>query len=149
MIRRPPRSTRTGTTFPYTSLFRSELGAFYASHREKYIRPERRVIRYASFGVDSLDKSVKPTDAEIKARYDRDKAQYAPQETRRFTQLILPTKDAADALRKRAQAGVTLAALAREAGFRPSAIGPVSRTAERRVGKGGVSQVSTRWWPLH
>ncbi|MBA4163408.1 MAG: peptidylprolyl isomerase [Erythrobacter sp.] len=106
-----------------------ELGAFYASHREKYIRPERRVIRYASFGVDSLDESVKPTEAEIKARYDRDKAQYAPQETRRFTQLILPTKDAADALRNRAQAGVTLAALAREAGFSTSAIGPVSRSA--------------------
>src|SRR3546814_11329831 len=35
-----------------------ELSAFYASHREKYIRPERRVIRYATFGVDSLDKSV-------------------------------------------------------------------------------------------
>src|SRR3546814_15281277 len=26
MIRRPPRSTRTDTLFPYTSLFRSELG---------------------------------------------------------------------------------------------------------------------------
>src|SRR3546814_19173458 len=29
MIRRPPRSTRTGTLFPYTTLFRS-LGAAYA-----------------------------------------------------------------------------------------------------------------------
>src|SRR3546814_4978904 len=28
MIRRPPRSTRTDTLFPYTTLFRSELGAF-------------------------------------------------------------------------------------------------------------------------
>src|SRR3546814_15655465 len=26
MIRRPPRSTRTGTLFPYTTLFRSVLG---------------------------------------------------------------------------------------------------------------------------
>src|SRR3546814_9711449 len=26
MIRRPPRSTRTGTLFPYTPLFRSDLG---------------------------------------------------------------------------------------------------------------------------
>src|SRR3546814_10074935 len=26
MIRRPPRSTRTDTLFPYTTLFRSELG---------------------------------------------------------------------------------------------------------------------------
>src|SRR3546814_12790457 len=27
MIRRPPRSTRTDTLFPYTTLFRSEVGA--------------------------------------------------------------------------------------------------------------------------
>src|SRR3546814_19003298 len=27
MIRRPPRSTRTDTLFPYTTLFRAELGA--------------------------------------------------------------------------------------------------------------------------
>src|SRR3546814_7853835 len=27
MIRRPPRSTRTDTLFPYTTLFRSDLGA--------------------------------------------------------------------------------------------------------------------------
>src|SRR3546814_14014286 len=29
MIRRPPRSTRTDTLFPYTTLFRSGLGAIY------------------------------------------------------------------------------------------------------------------------
>src|SRR3546814_12980006 len=28
MIRRPPRSTRTDTLFPYTTLFRSDTGAF-------------------------------------------------------------------------------------------------------------------------
>src|SRR3546814_19344021 len=32
MIRRPPRSTRTDTLFPYTTLFRSELGRSDASH---------------------------------------------------------------------------------------------------------------------
>src|SRR3546814_15136846 len=31
MIRRPPRSTRTDTLFPYTTLFRSNLGRFYSS----------------------------------------------------------------------------------------------------------------------
>src|SRR3546814_11914609 len=29
MIRRPPRSTRTDTLFPYTTLFRSHSGLFY------------------------------------------------------------------------------------------------------------------------
>src|SRR3546814_16609264 len=30
MIRRPPRSTRTDTLFPYTTLFRSDFGLFDA-----------------------------------------------------------------------------------------------------------------------
>src|SRR3546814_8018282 len=31
MIRRPPRSTRTDTLFPYTTLFRSKYERFYAA----------------------------------------------------------------------------------------------------------------------
>src|SRR3546814_18271477 len=34
MIRRPPRSTRTDTLVPYTTLFRSEAAAFYAEYPE-------------------------------------------------------------------------------------------------------------------
>src|SRR3546814_5860205 len=30
MIRRPPRSTRTDTLFPYTTLFRSRIGTLHA-----------------------------------------------------------------------------------------------------------------------
>src|SRR3546814_4925401 len=37
MIRRPPRSTRTDTRFPYTTLFRS--------HRSRAPRPSRRTDR--------------------------------------------------------------------------------------------------------
>src|SRR3546814_12435634 len=33
MIRRPPRSTRTDTLFPYTTLFRSELGPLLGADR--------------------------------------------------------------------------------------------------------------------
>src|SRR3546814_4340119 len=32
MIRRPPRSTRTDTLFPYTTLFRSMYGTLYDVH---------------------------------------------------------------------------------------------------------------------
>src|SRR3546814_9257197 len=39
MIRRPPRSTRTDTLFPYTTLFRS----VYASSWSKFRCPARRV----------------------------------------------------------------------------------------------------------
>src|SRR3546814_9791383 len=33
MLRRPPRSTRTDTLFPYTTLFRSQQGRMYRSQR--------------------------------------------------------------------------------------------------------------------
>src|SRR3546814_14605481 len=47
MIRRPPRSTRTDTLFPYTTLFRSEGGRF----------PEIREVFY-SRGPAKLRKCV-------------------------------------------------------------------------------------------
>src|SRR3546814_2145911 len=37
MIRRPPRSTRTDTLFPYTTLFRSDLGCC----RQPCVEPQR------------------------------------------------------------------------------------------------------------
>src|SRR3546814_2681167 len=40
MIRRPPRSTRTDTLFPYTTLFRSALDAVAAQMRENGLTPE-------------------------------------------------------------------------------------------------------------
>src|SRR3546814_3465319 len=46
MIRRPPRSTRTDTRFPYTTLFRSPQGCAHAgAHREPDRAPERRAQR--------------------------------------------------------------------------------------------------------
>src|SRR3546814_5190439 len=49
MIRRPPRSTRTDTLFPYTTLFRSGHRALYAEHpRPAWRRRDRRVRQYQS-----------------------------------------------------------------------------------------------------
>src|SRR3546814_1576316 len=45
MIRRPPRSTRTDTLFPYTTLFRSAASCKYIG---KYIRKNRRCQRLAA-----------------------------------------------------------------------------------------------------
>src|SRR3546814_17286299 len=45
MTRRPPRSTRTDTLFPYTTLFRS-LGLDYQATRDLFLYiPSRRGIR--------------------------------------------------------------------------------------------------------
>src|SRR3546814_6892810 len=39
MIRRPPRSTRTDTLFPYTTLFRSTVGAWTPAHSRTAFLP--------------------------------------------------------------------------------------------------------------
>src|SRR3546814_6135324 len=41
MIRRPPRSTRTDTLFPYTTLFRSHFGKFTVQPPKRLFHPLR------------------------------------------------------------------------------------------------------------
>src|SRR3546814_10025238 len=51
MIRRPPRSTRTDTLFPYTTLFRSPLGRGFIQ-----IDPhDRRFARFVFFGIQQSE----------------------------------------------------------------------------------------------
>src|SRR3546814_8530339 len=57
MIRRPPRSTRTDTLFPYTTLFRSALVAEIYS---KAVSPDDGGLVACYFLVQDLD----PADAE-------------------------------------------------------------------------------------
>ncbi|WP_338446195.1 SurA N-terminal domain-containing protein [Pelagerythrobacter marensis] len=104
------------------------LEAFYADNRADFIRPERRVIRYAVFGPENLDTRIEPTAAEIGARYEEDSARYAARETRRLSQLIVPTQEAAGTIRERVEAGGSLEAAAREAGFDVAELGPISRS---------------------
>src|SRR3546814_19015479 len=46
MIRRPPRSTRTDTLFPYTTLFRSEEGDAPMLKKIREMRPEYQSTAY-------------------------------------------------------------------------------------------------------
>ncbi|GMM94410.1 SurA N-terminal domain-containing protein [Qipengyuania sp. MTN3-11] len=93
------------------------LAEFYRDNRSRFIRPERRVIRYASFDSAAVADSIEPTDAEIRQRYQQDAAEYAASETRSFSQLIVPTEAAARSIRQRVNAGASLDSVAREAGF--------------------------------
>src|SRR3546814_16045188 len=65
MIRRPPRSTRTDTLFPYTTLFRSssraitlQHGAIAGAHQDRRareaLRPGKRLIRIEALGLAAL-----------------------------------------------------------------------------------------------
>src|SRR3546814_3314904 len=54
MIRRPPRSTRTDTLFPYTTLFRSERGGAGRSRRSRY----RHRHAHSSLGCCNLARGL-------------------------------------------------------------------------------------------
>src|SRR3546814_3601157 len=65
MIRRPPRSTRTDTLFPYSTLFRSTGGLVAPLHGSE----PRRALRFAAAGpVGREEASSPPSHQEGKRR---------------------------------------------------------------------------------
>src|SRR3546814_1108354 len=52
MIRRPPRSTRTDTRFPYTTLFRSHGGRSAPNEGPVFCRHRRAAVDPRLFGAD-------------------------------------------------------------------------------------------------
>jgi len=99
----------------------TQLAEWYGKNRAQFMRPERRTLRFAVFGDDTLKVNAIPTEAEIAARYKRDAAQYQASERRAVTAFVVPTQDAAKALAARIRSGTSLEAAAREAGFSASA----------------------------
>ncbi|WP_285709797.1 peptidylprolyl isomerase [Erythrobacter oryzae] len=95
----------------------AQLAAWYKDNRTQFIRPERRTLRFAVFGGDSLKINATPTPAEIAARYKRDAALYAASEKRSVTTFVVPTQDAAKSLAARIASGTPIETAAREAGF--------------------------------
>jgi peptidyl-prolyl cis-trans isomerase D len=98
----------------------AQLTGWYAANRAQFIRPERRTLRFAVFGDDTLKVNAVPTEAEIAARYKRDSAQYQASERRSVTAFVVPTEDAAKAMVANVRGGTALEAAAREAGFSAS-----------------------------
>lgn len=94
-----------------------QLSAFYTKHQVNFIRPERRIIRYATFGDDVLTDVPPPTDEEIAFRYRTNKAQYEASEKRRITQLVVPTEAAAKAIIDEVNSGTSIESAAKAKGL--------------------------------
>ncbi len=114
---------------PKTPPSEAELQSFYAKNRDRFIRPERRVIRYAAFSEAVLKTVPAPTEQEIAARYEVGKAQYSEQETRRITQLIVPTEAAARAIAGEIGQGKHMEAVAAAKGLAAASLGAVTKQA--------------------
>lgn len=107
----------------------TQLQGYYNSHRDRFIRPERRVLRYATFGEAELKEVPAPTDAEIAAYYNANRSTYAASETRKLTQVIVPTEAAAQALLTEVRGGKKLEQAATAKGLGTAALGPLDKSA--------------------
>src|SRR3546814_12419226 len=121
MIRRPPRSTRTDTLFPYTTLFRSPQG--------------RR--RPAMNNDGRIDSPASATRSPKRPSGGDDIVGLLQHLTSQGTHL--------------AQEQVKLVQAEVRAGIEDlkAAIGAMLRSEERRVGKECVSTCRSRWSPCH
>ncbi len=113
---------------PKTLPSESDLASWYAGNQKDFMRPERRVIRFATF-TDAVLKTVPaPTEAEIAAAYEAKKTKYQASESRKVSQLILPTESAAKAALAEA-AGKSLEAVAAAKGLSVAALAPLEKSA--------------------
>ncbi len=114
---------------PATPPSDAEVTAWYNGRKGDYALPERRTIRYVTFGDSVLKTVAAPSDAEIAARYNANKAKYAPADKRKLSQLVLPTEAAAKALAAEAAGGKSLEAAAQAKGLSVASLGSLEKSA--------------------
>lgn len=93
-----------------------QLQAFLAKNKSKYTVPEQRVLQYALFERASVP-VPQVSDAEIAAAFKANAMRFQASETRRFSQVIAPTKAVADQIAAKVRSGSTLDAAAKAAGL--------------------------------
>ena len=107
----------------------AQLNDFYKSNAARFTIPEQRRIRYAVIDGQRFAQAAQPTEQEIAAAYNQDKASYAAKDSRSFEQLILPTEAGAKAIAAQVKAGKSLAAAAQGAGLAVSTLSDQTRQA--------------------
>jgi peptidyl-prolyl cis-trans isomerase D len=103
---------------PFRSAFKptdADLQQYYSANRNRYMVPEQRVLRIARIGPDQVT-GVTASDQEVAAYYNSHKADYAANETRDISQVLVQDQATANAIAARAKAGATIAAAAAPAG---------------------------------
>lgn len=122
----------------------AQLTAFYRENVSRYMVPEQRVIRYAAFGRAELGTAAIATPAEIEAFYKANQSQYGPTETRSFSQIVLPSQQAAQQFAAKLSAGTSFADAAQQAGFGPAdtAIGAQTKAQLTELASAAVADAA-------
>ena len=113
-----------------------EVAAFYKANVARYSLPERRSLRYALIGPETVTVAP-PTDAEIAAQYKTDAAKYAASETRTIQRVILPDENAAKAFAAKLAKGMAFAQAATESGLAAADINVGAVTHDALAGTDG------------
>ncbi len=129
-----------GAFAPQGAPSQQQLQEYYEANRASYIRPERRVLRYVTFDIEAVGDLPPVTQQQIARRYERDSAVYAASEQRSFTQLVVPTQAAAQAVIDEVEGGVSLEASARSKGLSTIALTDLERDALTSEASAAVAQ---------
>src|SRR3546814_3966393 len=145
MIRRPPRSTRTDTLFPYTTLFRALTRANLIRQAFKFLGE-----RYGwghSYGTRDCSGFVSEIYRSFGVQLPRNTS--AQSVSPALNRLAFDAGDSRDK-RMAAASGLQVGDLVYIPGHVRRVIGHDNgRTEERRVGKECVSTCRSRWSPYH
>ncbi|MFM5931158.1 MAG: peptidyl-prolyl cis-trans isomerase [Novosphingobium sp.] len=106
-----------------------ELAKYYQSNSKNYMRPERRVVRYATFDDSVITSLPAPTEAQIADRYKSEADKYKASDARKLTQVIVPTEAAAKVIVAELAKGGTLDSAARSKGLSAANIASVEKGA--------------------
>jgi parvulin-like peptidyl-prolyl isomerase len=81
---------------------------------DEQVRGEIRARLISEKLYESVTSSIKVTDADIKAYYDKNKAQFQQAESREVRHILVKNKDRADEVRSRLESGESFAKLAKQ-----------------------------------
>jgi peptidyl-prolyl cis-trans isomerase D len=96
----------------------ADLEAFHMAHgNDMFSSPEYRSFDYVTLRPDEVAKEIEVSDADIRAEYDANKAQYEVAEQRDVEQIVFPDKASADAAAARIKTPEDFTAVARERGL--------------------------------
>jgi peptidyl-prolyl cis-trans isomerase D len=119
-----------------------ELATFYQQNQNRYVVPERRVLRYAFVGPEMVAAAARATDADIAAEYKANAAAYAPSSTRDLTQVIVADEALARRIAAQASGGTPLAQAASAAKLSPIQLTAQTREGFQRVSSPAVAQAA-------
>lgn len=120
----------------------AEVAAFYRANLSRYTVPERRVVRIARFGTDTIAARAAPSEAELAAAYRQNAAQYSATELRNLTQVSFFDQAAAQAFYRAVSGGQSMAAAAQAAGLQPVTIENQDRAAYARSNGEALAQAA-------